>query len=505
LNIVFIYPYEQGFTLQTSEFNRLKEQAIVFNFAIAQLSAVLKQKNHITSLVPMTSEQQETPIGDPKIKAADVIAFSFSEAELDWCIRLSNELKKAYPEKVQIGGGIGAILNHELILKNASMDFVCVGEGEYAFPEVLRRLAKNEDTRGIKNLHCKIDSKIFLSEIGEIVKDLDTLPLYDYDLFDDFPLKHLQSNLPRLYYLVGRNCQFNCTFCANHRKKKAMGVSKMSDYLRRFSPERVIQDIQTLQIRYPQAKVIHFNDEIIHSDSVWFEKFALLYKERINLPWRSYASLAILRERTVELMALSNCYRVNVGIESGSERIRKDIYNRPGISNAEIIRKIGMLKAAGIGVHASNLFGAPTETIDDMFDTLLLNAEAGVDIPVSGIVVPYRNTKLYEISQALGKLDETKYNNEGVSILTEPGVTKVQVQFLREYTVEIVKILEYARTLSKESKEKIVSFVYWLIKNPEMDFDLLIQLNSVFFREHSLDLVYERMESKFGREKSEFL
>jgi len=502
MNIVFIYPYEQGNTLQTSEFNRVKEPSIIFNFAIAQLSAVLKQNNHITSLVPLTSEQQKTPVGDLKIEAADVIAFSFSESELAWCTRLSNDLKKAYPDKVQIGGGIGAILNHDFVLNNTSMDFVCVGEGEYAFPEVLRRFEDNEDTRGIMNLHCKINNEIFLSEIGEIVKDLDTLPPYDYELFDDFPLKHLQSNLPRLYYLVGRNCQFNCTFCANHRKKKAMGISKMSDYLRRFSPERVIQDIQGLQIRYPQAKVVHFNDEIIHSDLVWFEEFALLYKERINLPWRSYASLAILREKTVVLMQLSNCYRVNVGIESGSERIRKDIYNRPRISNADIIRKIGMLKAAGIGVHASNLFGAPTETIDDMFDTLLLNAEAGVDIPVSGVVVPYRNTRLYEISKELGKLDKTKYNNEGVSILTEPGVTKVQVQFLREYTVEIVKILQYARTLSEESKEKIVSFVYWLIKNREVDFDLLIHLNSVFFREHSLDLVYERMEGKFGRKKS---
>lgn len=503
MNVVFIYPYEQAIYNHNYEFHRIHEHPIQFNFAIAILSAVLKKYGYKVKILPLISEKDQSNVYHEKLDWADIFCFSLSEAEMDWTIKLSKNLKKRYPEIFQVAGGIGPTLNPEYLLCSSKIDSVCVGEGEYALPTLLDRLQNQTSLLGIENLYFQDSAKnIYKSKIGQIVEDLDTLPIYDYEVFDEFPLKHLQSNLPRLYYLATRNCFFNCSFCANHRKQKAMGVSSKKKYVRRYSPERVISDLQYLVKRYPQAKVVHFNDEIIHADKKWFEKFSDQYKKNINLPWRSYASLALLDECTIKMMKDSNCYRVNVGIEAGSERIRNEVYNRPKCSNDNIIKKMKLLKHNGIGIHASNLFGAPTETLEEMFETLMLNARGGSDILSGGVVVPYRNTKLYEISKKMNRLDEVAYNNAGVSIIPENDIKKEQIMFINQYIVELVKILQYALTLSEESCKKIIEFVKWIIRNPEIDFKILLDFYPLFFRDISNDLAYEKMETRFGRQRT---
>lgn len=255
--------------------------------------------------------------------------------------------------------------------------------------------------------------------------------------------------------------------------------------------------------KYPKALMVQFTDEIIHYDKKWFKEFALLYAEKINLPWRSYASIAIIDEEVIHYMALSNCYRVNIGIEAGSERIRKKVYHRPNITNEQIIKRIALLKQAGIGIHASNLFGAPTETIKEMIETLLLNAQANVDIPVSGIVVPYKSTKLYDIAKDLNCLGDVVYNNYGVSINPVDGTSKKHIEFLREYTIEIVKLMSYFINKYDNSKPYI-DFITDIISNQNLPFDDLLMYHDLFFKGKSIDLIYEKMESKFGREKTIF-
>jgi radical SAM superfamily enzyme YgiQ (UPF0313 family) len=499
VKILFIYPYEQAVDNHNYEFHRITEHAVQFNFAIAMLSAVLKKNGHEVALLPLFSEESQSEIVDDKLDWAEIFAFSISEAEIGWTVKLSECLRKQYPNKKQVAGGVGPTLNPEMILEDSKIDVVCVGEGEYALPQLLKKLEGNEDICGINNLFVKHNGTIVKSDIGEVVEDLDSLPMYDYDLFDEFPLKHLQSNMPRLYYLATRNCMFNCSFCANGRKKLAMGIAKSRKYVRRFSPQRVVTDLLELRERYPQAKVVHFNDEIIHADAKWFKEFTYLYRERFNLPWRSYASLATINEETIHLMSLSNCYRVNVGIEAGSQRIRDEIYKRPYITNEEMIHKMQLLKAHGIGIHASSLFGAPTETLDEMFETLMINAKGDVDILIAGIVVPYRNTELYEICLKLNKLGNIEYNNRGVSIVPNDDILKEQIMFIRQYVVELVKVLQYALSLSEASSRVIIEFVKWVISNPEVDFAKLLELYPIFFRDISNDMAYEKMETKFGR------
>jgi radical SAM superfamily enzyme YgiQ (UPF0313 family) len=467
------------------------------NFAVASLSAVLKQKGHEVDLLHICRR----PTGDEfkqllkeKYANSQVFAFSFSEVEKDWVRDMALWVKQEL-KAFCVGGGIYPTIMPQGSLFGCNLDAVCVGEGDYALPRLCDLMQAGKDYRTVTNLFFRQGDEILKNPIGEIVCDLDELPRYDYELFDPKRVRTLNSNLPRLTYLCTRNCVYGCAFCANHAKRKAMKAGRL--YTRRFSPERVVSDLSYYLKKYPVAKLVHFSDEIIHQDEDYFNELMTRYKEKIDLPWRSYAMLKDLTPRMVEIMAWSGCTRVNCGIEAGSTRIRK-LYNRPSIEDKEILYRIDMLRDHGIEVHTSTLLNAPTETMDEMLTTVKLVAKSKSFINVVGIVVPYQATRLHEMAQKKGLLLDTKFENLGVSIKPQDATPEKVLFFYHAYRF----MVETYRFLLKHPRLKpLTTLVDQIFKSRLLPHNVLIKLHERYFKGKILNRQYRKAEAHLGRDE----
>lgn len=469
-----------------------------FNFAIGILSAVMKDHGHTTDLIHTCFEPEEREFKQSlrdEYCNTDLFAFSFSEVDCRW-VKMMRQWIEEETGKPTIGGGIYPTLAPEQALCELGLDMACIGEGEYALPKVCECLADDKDPDGVTNIWFKRNGEIVKNPTGEFVEDVDSLPRVDDTIFEPTRLKNLASNLPRLFYLCGRNCAFGCAFCSNHAKRRVYGAGRK--FVRRHSPRRIIDDVKYFIDKYPQLKVIHFADECIHHDKEWFRELMTLYKREIGLPWRSYAMLAILDQETVDIMVESGCTRVNVGIEAGSLRIRK-LYNRPNMSDEEIILKVGMLKKAGIDVHSSTLLNAPTERLDEMLSTIKLAARVDTDIAVCGIVVPYLGTKLERVAKENNLLPATKYENTDVSIIPTDCSPDLVLFLYHAYRfmMETYKLL-YRRSWTEKYLIPVFDTV---MCSPLIPRRLAIHLHKRYLWGYLLNRAYRRVEKKLGRQE----
>ena len=88
---------------------------------------------------------------------------------------LAVKMKQEYPKVFFILGGKSAILGKDLT--KSVFDSFCIGEAEIEFAELLKRLSNGQDVKNIKSFWFKDGNQIIKNELGQLVTDLDSLPL----------------------------------------------------------------------------------------------------------------------------------------------------------------------------------------------------------------------------------------------------------------------------------------------------------------------------------------
>jgi len=62
---------------------------------------------------------------------------------------------------------------------------------------------------------------------------------------------------------------------------------------------------------------------------------------------------------------MAGCRIIGLGIQSGSESLRRNYFKRDG-SNEDIMKAVSLIRAKGIRLFVDILLGAPYETDDDI-------------------------------------------------------------------------------------------------------------------------------------------
>jgi hypothetical protein len=125
----------------------------------------------------------------------------------------------------------------------------------------------------------------------------------------------------------------------------------------------------------------------------------------------------------------SNFKYIRIGVESGSERVRRDVLNR-NYSNADIVKAVQLARRYGMEVSLYNLLGVPGETKEDFDKTIELNRRCVPDKVFAHIFFPYPGTALYErcLKDGLFKdLPDTALERCKAT-LDLPGFSKRQIQ-----------------------------------------------------------------------------
>jgi hypothetical protein len=159
--------------------------------------------------------------------------------------------------------------------------------------------------------------------------------------------------------------------------------------------------------RYQRVKTLIFDDDLFTVDADYLERFLAFYRAEFDLPFVVNAHVKVFDERVAKMLAESGCRIVKFGLESGSPRVRSEVMARR-MTNDDIVRAFAVARAAGLHTSAFVMFGLPTETPEEMMETMELLARARPGRFRWALFFPYPNTDAHDLAVESGQIDRER-------------------------------------------------------------------------------------------------
>lgn len=347
-------------------------------FGLAVIAAVTRENGYETKILDCTAlnYNYDQALGYIKKENPDYVGFTASTIYINQTAKLAEMIKRWNKNVVIVLGGphiTGAPA--ETLKKFQCFDFGLLNEAEETLIELLDALEKKKSVGRIKGLAYK--DKV--NEKRPLLKDLDALPLPAWDLLPDIT-KYYQPpadgvyRLPSTVLVTSRGCPMRCIFCANSIYGKTA---------RAHSAEYVLKMVKQLYYDFGIREIQIYEDNFV----IWKDRVKkiceLLIKENMDLNWCCMASVNWVDEEMLKLMKKAGCWQIAYGIESGSQRML-DFYRKG--TNIEMIKNaVKWTNEAGIRTKGFFILGGPTETIDDIEETIKLIKE----LPMTDFHITY--------------------------------------------------------------------------------------------------------------------
>lgn len=290
-------------------------------------------------------------------------------------------------------GGVHPTLCPEEVLSNEFVDIVCVGEGDEAIPELCDAIEHGETYDNILNLWVKVNGNIVRNPQRPFV-DLDSLPVPDWELFDDRHLfRPYEGHVYKGgFFVTSRGCPGKCTYCVNEALQKI--CEGCGPYFRRMSPKKIAEQIRILKEKYGVTWFKFGDDTFLLHSIPEFEELHDLIKP-LNIMFGCSVRPDTVNKRKVELLKDMGCVAMSVGIESGNETLRRGQLHRQ-ISDEQIENALKWIGEAGIRISTFNLIGIPEESREDVYMTIRMNKRLGVKAANAYILYPFPRSIIYD-------------------------------------------------------------------------------------------------------------
>lgn len=399
-------------------------------YGISYISSYLKIHGHKTDLVVLgrlSGNKNKEIINEYMGRFdPDIVAFSPITSEFEFIRDIARYIRKCYSKVHLTIGGFHASLNPDGILED--FDSLCIGEGEMSMLELVQQLQAGLVPFGIPNFWIKKNGGIEKNPTMPFLQDLDILPFPDREIWQKW-IK-IGSNA-RHSILLGRGCPFDCTYCCNHALKK-LATGK---YTRYRSADNIVKEIKEITKKYPVNNEIYLEVESIGVDKEWAVMFCeKLYEfnKSLKQPLSFGVNLRITPNLDINYLfpafKKANFRFLNIGLESGSERIRSEVLKRH-YSNEQIINAVNLARTYGLQVSFLNMVGLPTETEDDFRETIAMNRKCLPDWLGITIFYPSPGTALHTLCKNKGLLTNCPVTEIYKSAVIDlPGFNRARIK-----------------------------------------------------------------------------
>jgi anaerobic magnesium-protoporphyrin IX monomethyl ester cyclase len=329
-------------------------------------------KNYFTYNTPSATDEDLTVDLIARLNP-DLVGMSVWSTYYQLAARLTRRVRTAV-NPVVIWGGIHPQTCPEECLADA--DIVCRSEGEEVLLELIDRIGRGQDYRDLRGCWVRTsEGEIVRNPPRPLIPDLDILPPADltpknkyYLGFDKWRDVAVWDERASSYDVMAvRGCPFECTFCIhNFTRQQSAGLGS---YVRRRSVAHVMRELRAAVSARPHLRVMAFSDDIFAPPRPWLEEFCAVYPREIGLPFIIYSFPGMVDERKVAMLRRAGLWYTTMGIQSGSERIRRECYERE-TSDQAIITACRIFKRFGVGINLDFIGDNPYETDADRLQTL---------------------------------------------------------------------------------------------------------------------------------------
>ena len=303
-------------------------------------------------------------------QAYDIIGFTTLFEQNLPSLALASQVKAYYPEKIVVFGGANCedVMGQTLHRCFPFIDYVFCGEADETFPELVRRLSAGRPVHDLPGLVYRIGGRSVSTGAAPLIRNLDALPLPNYDEFYErlrWSPQLLQSVLPWTVLETSRGCwwgeKVKCAFC---------GLNGRSIQYRAKSAPRVMDELRYLMGRYARYGIdyIRVVDNVLNP--AYFQEL-LPQLARTALGARLFFEVRpTLRKQEIRSLVRSGVTDVQVGIENLNTHMLQLM--RKGTTSLQNIQFLKWSKQYNLAAAWNIIYGFPGEVADDYANLLEL-------------------------------------------------------------------------------------------------------------------------------------
>lgn len=374
---------------------------LYYPFWLAYAAGVLEQEFEVRLVDAIAWKwDMEKVLEDAARFAPDIVVVDSNFSSLSNDIRCAKAVKGVLPGVKTVLVGPPASQFVDRILEETAVDFVAPYEYDFTLRDLARAIASGKGWEEIAGICYRENGLTRTNRRRELLtsEELDRLPFVSSVYKKHLRVKDYflsQALYPMVQILTGRGCPNFCTFCSwpmtlSGREYRARSVAS------------VVEEIEYIKKELPEVKEIFIEDDTFTIDRNRVAGFCSQLKQRgLHITWSCNAR-ANLDFETMKLMKAAGCRLLDVGFESGSEQILKNI--KKGVSRERMMQFAADARRAGLMVLGDFVFGFPGETRETAEETIRFARQLRPNVVQFAVAVPLPGTEFHRWAKENGYL-----------------------------------------------------------------------------------------------------
>ena len=375
----------------------------------------------------------------------DLIAASILEDAYAFCGTFLDAAKKHFTIPIAVGG-VTPTISPNVVMEHPSIDMLIQGEGEVAFKELVIALKNKTPLSKVPNLWYKENGKVMINKLVSYM-DMNKLPNQRLDFWDE---KHFLKPYDGAMYKSGffemsRGCMHKCHYCFNRYMQIGLSPSDVGKYRRNKSVDTIIREVKELHKKNNFKLILFTDDNFLARSYPEMDEFYERWSKEIKIPYWFNTCIETLNEQNLPGLKKSRCVGIGIGMETGSEWIRRNVLLKGKMTNEMYLEGFKLMVKHGIRSTCNTMVGFPGEYEEDVFDTIkLVKKIRSLDQDLTScniaFVAPYSGTVIHNICLELGLMNtDTKPGYRGlcknIGFRKEPVITNPCMS--KEKTIEL--------------------------------------------------------------------
>lgn len=389
----------------------------------------------------------------------------------EWVCLISREIKELDDNIcVLAGGGIPTNMPEDLFKDAPALDIISYGEGEIG----LYNLVISDDIEKTVFDNPSLTNRRKIKEYGisslefQCLENLDDIPPLDFSLIklrEYSSHVHSQRDVETISIplMFSRGCPFKCCFCASH--------SVHGRSVRYNSTNRIKSDILMYISKYKINTVTVWDDNFFVDKNQAVELLGFFNEQNLLVEFVNGFPVYRMDDDMAKMLKQSGVDTVTLAIESGSNRVLKEIIHKP-LKIEMVPKAVDILRKYDFYIKGLFVIGFPGETKDDIKETMDFIHESRINWVDIYIASPLPGSELYNVCVEKG------YLKGDIKSLSFFGRGRIETEnFSTEYieNCQIYNMIKKDYVFNQDLKDKkweraLINFEYVINGNHENPF-----------------------------------
>ncbi len=387
--------------------------------------------------------QLETKINELKPDIVGVTSFTVSMTDV---ILAAEIIRKVVPgAHICLGGHHPTAFAYEAS-QLSQFDSIVVGEGEYAFAELVHCIANGLDFTTILGVYTKDSIRRFIKEDFKdrrflahmnvppaYIEDVDDIPAPDRSFIQHINYQSIVGLTGKLATMITtRGCPYKCTFCDVPYKT-----------YRQRNLDLVMDEIEAcLKLGYEE---FHFYDDLFNITPQKIIDFcAALERRNIHMVWDFRGRVNGVTRESLEYAKKMGLRMISFGVETGSDIGMKTL--KKGTNVAQVERVFAWCRELNIRTIANYMIGLPHEkSPQDVRENVDFLIRLNPDYAQFNILSLYPHTQVHKDAMRLGFAEAGRWEKFSADPLHHNFKVEHWTEFMTEQELIVLQRESYKR------------------------------------------------------------